>query len=507
VTGELNRKVAFGIAWMAGARAAVRALGLISTLVLARLLVPEDFGIIAMATSIAAGLELLTLFGFDMALIQRKALTRDDYDSAWTLNTLLGLGVAALLVLGAGAGAAFYREPRLETVITLLAIQYAVKNAANPGTVDFRRNLDFRWEFVTQVIPKLGGVVLTIPLAFWLRDYRALIAGMILTSFVSCGMSYVVHPHRPRPCLKGAGELFRFSRWLLLNNLITFFRNRGSTFIIGRIMGSSSLGIYGLAYEVSNMPTTEMVAPINRVLGPTYVKVREDPDLLRSTFRSTFGLITILILPVSIGLAAVADPLVRVVLGDKWLATIPLISLLAFSGAGNLMQTNTGSVHTAIGQPRFITLTGLIHVSTLLPAIIFGTRHFGLVGAAAAYALHTWILGIWTTYAILFRTTPIRREDVLGPCWRPVLGSAVMYLLVRSFLWLFPGHDSLAASLVALVAATLLGVASYLAVVLGLWMAAGRPDGSETALLWRIRKVLTRLRPGRRRRPGTGKPG
>lgn len=499
MTKDLNRKVAFGIAWMAGARAAVRGLGLISTLVLARLLVPEDFGIIAMATSIAAGLELLTLFGFDMALIQRKSLTRDDYDSAWTLNTMFGLGIALLLVLGAGPAAAFYREPRLEAVIMLLAIQYTVKNAGNPGTVDFRRNLDFRWEFVTQVVPKLGGVLLTIPLAFWLRDYRALIAGMILTSFVACTMSYVVHPHRPRPCLRGAGELFRFSRWLLINNLITFFRNRGSTFIIGRIMGTSSLGIYGLAYEVSNMPTTEMVAPINRVLGPTYVKVREDPELLRSTFRSTFGLITILILPVSIGLAAVADPLVRVVLGDKWLATIPLISLLAFSGAGNLMQTNTGSVHTAIGQPRFITLTGLIHVTTLLPAVIFGTYQFGLIGAAAAYALHTWILGIWTTYAVLFRTTVIRRSDVLRPCWRPLCASAAMYLLVSAFLWYYPGHDSLAQSLLALSGATLLGLLVYVGVLLGLWTAAGRPEGSETALLWRLRAGLDRLR--RRGRP------
>ncbi|MBN8279363.1 MAG: lipopolysaccharide biosynthesis protein [Gammaproteobacteria bacterium] len=500
---DLNRKVAFGMAWMAGARVAVRALGLVSTLVLARLLVPADFGIIAMATSIAAGLELLTLFGFDMALIQRKTLTRDDYDSAWTLNTMLGIGMATLLVLGAGAGAAFYREPRLEPVIMLLAIQYAVKNAANPGTVDFRRNLDFRWEFVSQVIPKLGGVVITIPLALWLRDYRALIAGMILTTVVSCIMSYTVHPHRPRPCLKGAGELFRFSRWLLINNLITFFRNRGSTFIIGRIMGTASLGIYGLAYEVSNMPTTEMVAPINRVLGPTYVKVRDNPDVLRSTFRSTFGLITILILPVSIGLAAVADPLVRVVLGDKWLATIPLISLLAFSGAGNLMQTNTGSVHTAIGQPRYITLTGMIHVLTLLPAIIIGTHQFGLIGAAGAYALHTWILGIWTTYAILFRTTVIRREDVLAPCWRPICGSVVMYLLVRGFLWLYPGHGSTAQALLALVAATLIGLVAYVSVVLGLWVLAGRPDGSETSLLWRFRKLVTRLRPGRR----PGKPG
>ncbi|MEZ5564339.1 MAG: oligosaccharide flippase family protein, partial [Gammaproteobacteria bacterium] len=105
---NLNSRVARGIAWMGSARAVVRVLGLLSTLVLARLLVPADFGIIAMATSIAAGLELLTLFGFDVALIQRKSLTRDDYDTAWTLNTLMGLGLALLLVLTSGLAADYF---------------------------------------------------------------------------------------------------------------------------------------------------------------------------------------------------------------------------------------------------------------------------------------------------------------------------------------------------------------------------------------------------------------
>jgi len=492
MTENLNSRVARGIAWMTSARAVVRALGLISTLVLARLLVPADFGIIAMATSVGAGLELLTLFGFEVALIQRKSLTRDDYDTTWTLNTLMGFGVAALLVLTAGMAADYFREPRLEAVSMLLGLQYAIKNAANTGTVDFRRNLDFRWEFVTHVVPKIGGVIITIPLAFWLRDYRALIAGMILTSVMSFVLSYAVHPHRPRPCLRGAGELFRFSRWLLLSNLLAFFRNRGATFIIGRLMGSASLGIYGLADEVANMPTTEMVAPINRVLGPTYVKVHEDHDLLRSTFTATLGLIAILILPASVGLAAVTDPLVRLVLGEKWLATIPVMAILALAGAGNLLQTNTASVHTAIGQPRYITLTGFIQVVTLLPAIILGTIWKDLIGAAWACLLHTWIIGIWTTYAILFRTTVIRRVDVVRACWRPVIASGVMYLAVSTYLWLYAGHHSFAMSLLALSSATLLGIGVYVAVVVVLWNVAGRPEGSETAIIRRLRGAMNR---------------
>lgn len=478
---------------MGASRIVVRAFGLISTLFLARLLTPADFGLIAMATSVAAGLELMTMFGFDVALLQRQTLTRDDYDSAWTLNTLMGIGLAILLVATAGSAAHYYREPRLEMVITIIAIKYILKNASNPGTIDFRRNLDFRWDFLSQVLPKLGGVILTIPLAFWLRDYRALIAGMVLTTTAGFVMSYLVHPHRPRPCLRGAGELFRFSRWLLLNSLLSFLRTNGSIFIIGRMAGTGALGAYSLATEISTLPSTELVAPINRVLGPAYVKVVHDPKLLRATFSSTFGLIALLILPTSIGLASVADPLVRVVLGDQWLATIPLIALLALAGAGNLLQTNTGSVYTALGLPRLITLTGTLHIVTLIPAILAGAAGYGILGAAWAIVLHTWLIGIGTTYLILFRTTPITLGDVLRPVWRPVLGCIVMYVVVAGYLWWLDSSGGLGSLLVAVFSATAIGVVTYGAVVLSLWRIAGRPEGSETALLRRLRAGLAWL--------------
>ena len=170
---SLEQKIAVGIAWMTTSRATVRVLGLVSTVVLARLLVPADFGLVAMATAVAAGLELLTLFGFDHALVQRREISREHYDSAWTLNLLLGVGLAIALAAVAVPVAAFYSEPRLQAVMYVLSAKYVIDNTTNPGVVDFRRNINFRPEFVMQVGPKLAGVLVTIPLAFWLRDYRA----------------------------------------------------------------------------------------------------------------------------------------------------------------------------------------------------------------------------------------------------------------------------------------------------------------------------------------------
>lgn len=482
-----NRKVAVGIAWMTAARAIARALGLVSTVVLARLLVPEDFGLIAMAMAVAAGFELLTLFSFETALIRESKITRAHYDSAWTLNVLMGLAIAVALAASAIPFAAFYREPRLEAVMLIIGIKYFIDGLGNTGTVDFRRQMAFDRDFLMQVVPKIAGILVTIPLAIWLRDYRALLSGMLTSSSVGCMMSYLMHPHRPRPCLTEASGLFRFSRWLLLNGIVSFVRVRSADFIIGRQLGPQSLGIFSVAFEVSNLPSTEMVAPINRVLFPSYVGLAGDPDGLRESFCATLGLIALLILPASVGLAAVAEPLVRLALGEKWLESIPLVTLLALAGASNVLQTNTGSVYNAIGRPRLIALTSAIHAATLIPMLLYGTHVFGLKGAAWAILVHSVGIGLPATYLIFFSHTSIRPAEVWRVCWRPVAACAVMFLAVDQFLrYIEPTSQGTLPTLVGLIVACLTGLLCYALTVTMLWLAAGRPHGAEKALLVQI---------------------
>jgi PST family polysaccharide transporter len=382
----------------------------------------------------------------------------------------------------------------------ILGVKYIIDNTSNPGVVEFRRSINFRPEFAMQVGPKTVGVLATIPLAFWLRDYRALLAGMLISSTATFMMSYVMHPHRPRWCLSEARVLYRFSRWLLLNNVIGFLRVRSADLIIGRALGPTSLGVFSIAYEVSNLPSTEMVAPINRVLFPSYVQLADDLDRLRSAFRATLGWIALVILPASAGLAAVADPLVRVMLGEKWLDTIPLISLLALSGASTVLQTNTGSLHNALGQPRMILRTGVIQVALLLPLLLFATFRFGLGGTAWAVLAHSIVLGLPTTYWIVIRTTPVRIEDVVGACWRPVVACAVMYGAVRGFLTSREQLPNFIHTFGALLAACALGVMIYVATVLALWLLTGRPHGAESSLIIRIKPLWVRLN-ARDRRP------
>lgn len=490
---SLKRRVAVSVAWMTSARMTVRLIGLVSTLVLARLLAPADFGIVAMAMSVAAALELLTSFSLDWALVQERQIQRSHYDTAWTLNLLMAVALALMLVLSSPFAASFYREPKLEYLMFFIALKYVIDNAQNPGTVDFRRNLAFEREFVMQVGPKLTSIFVTVPLAFWLRDYRALIAGMLFASVATCLLSYRMHPHRPRLCLEQAGALFRFSRWLLLNNLIGFLRKRSADFIVGRSLGAAPLGVFSIGNEVASLPTTEMTAPINRVLFPSYVKLAHDPERLRSGFRTTLAFIALLILPLSAGMAALADPLVRIALGEKWLDVIPLIPPLAIAGAANVLQTNTSAVYGAMGRPRLIALTGGIQASLLIPMLLIAVTRFGLVGAAYAFLLHSLLFALPVAYWIFFRNTAVRAGDVWPVCWRPVAACAVMYLAVAQFMQWAGRQPDLLLELAALGVAFLLGALTYAAVILLLWQMAGRPAGAErmvidqAVLQWRRR--------------------
>ena len=179
MANELFKKIADGAIWMLLFKVADRGLGLISTLILVRLLTPTDFGIVAMAVAMVAIVELLTSFGFDTAIIRQKDATDEHYHTAWTFDVLFGIFVAVVMVGFAGQVARFYNEPEVELVLYVLALSPLLSGFENVGIVAFRKDLQFRNEFRFQVWKKIAGFVVTVPLAFLLRNYWALVIGVV----------------------------------------------------------------------------------------------------------------------------------------------------------------------------------------------------------------------------------------------------------------------------------------------------------------------------------------
>lgn len=483
--------MAAGAVWMVLFKLAERSLGFISTLILARLLVPMDFGLVAMATSFVAMLELLSAFGFDVALIRRRDTSRPHYDTAWTFNVIVGIAVALLMVLGAGAVAAFYRAPDLRAVIYVLALSSFAQGFENIGVVAFRKEMDFRREFRFQLAKKLAMFAVIVPLAFALRSYWAMVAGIVASRIAGVAISYWVHPYRPRMTVAAWSDLVHFSKWLLLNNLLSFLRERTADFMVGRLRGPRELGLYNVGYEIANLPTTELVMPINRAVYPGYAHMSADLAVLRQGFVSVIGIIALFAVPAGTGIAATAQLIAPVLLGAKWIETVPLIETLAFFGITMALQTNSYSVYLAIGRPHLQALMSALFMLVLAPAMFILTQRSGTIGAAQACVLAGLVV-LPVNYAVASSQLQLGLWAVVRFLWRPLAAAAGMYWLVVEFLDRAGPTESTFAALMVLLAAVLIGSGSYFALVLALWAVAGRPASAEALVIARLRQALVR---------------
>ena len=486
---ELNRQMASGAGWMIFFRAVTRLLGFVSVVILARLLVPTDFGLVALAGAIVAGLELMAAFSFDVMLIQRQDALRSHYDTAWTIGIVFALLIAVILVVLAGPAAHFYDEPRLEAIMFVLAAGTLVEGFQNIGVVAFRKDMDFRKEFVFQVARKALAFVVTVPLAFWLRSYWALVVGILAGKVAGTGLSFAVHPYRPRLSVAVWAELFGFSRWLFVNNVLGFLRHRASDFIVGKLAGTGALGVFSVAYELAQLPTNELVAPINRAVFPAYAKIASDLPRLQQSYLDVVAMIAFFAIPAAAGIAVLAQPLVLVVLGPKWVEAVPLVQILGIAGAINALETNIGSAYLALGRPEILTRLFGIYVTLIVVLLLIFTSRWGVIGAAWACLVGA-IVNVPLYYGTMLNTLrmPVRR--LAGVLWRPLGAAAVMFFFLLEGLAGARLRWAGASELVFLCTATALGVMLYVAATMVLWRVVGRPLGSvEHALLARVAAV------------------
>ncbi|MEW6372836.1 MAG: lipopolysaccharide biosynthesis protein [Pseudomonadota bacterium] len=487
---EIDAKIAKGAVWMIAFKFLDRGIGLISTLILARMLVPEDFGLVAMSMILIAAMQLLVSFGFDVQLIQNPKAGPEHFNTAWTFNvifaTVCGICLAALAV----PAVHYYDEPRLEPILYVLALGFAIQGFSNIGTVKFQREMRFDKEFRFLLSKRLATLVVTIPLAFIMRNYWALVLGQLAGTILSVIQSYVVSTYRPRLSLAARGEMFSASKWLVVNNVIQFVNNRAAQFIIAHHTTPASLGVHSLATEIATLPTTELVAPINRAAFPGYAKAAHDIDLLRDSFLKVISSIALFSIPAGVGIFAVADLLVPAALGWKWLAAIPLIQVLAVHGVIKAVQTNITYVYLALNRPRLITIVWAVQAVIMVALLFPAVKYYGILGAAWTY-LATAIVMIPVNQGMVARCLDLGWNTFCRQLVRPLLAALAMagvVLAVKSQLVLH--HGMTFEYVLALVLCVAVGALTYAATLYVLWRLAKSPHGLERYGFGRVENVL-----------------
>lgn len=488
----IGKSVAAGALWMIALKVIERSIGVISTTILARLLIPADFGLVAMAMAIFAILELTGQFGFDHAIIRKQDVTRSQLDTAWTLTICHGLLSGLALALLAAPAAQFFNEPRLEHIVHVLAVIAVIQGFENIGIMLFRKDLKFRKDFNFFLAKKLIAFACTVSLAFTFKSYWALVGGILASRTAGVVLSYVVHPYRPRLSFSATRELLGFSKWVILTGFLGYFRTRGPDFILGRLAGAGSVGVFRVADELASLPTTELMFPIARAAYPGYAKVAHDRAALRQAYLAVQGSIIMLTLPAGIGIVMLADPFVKALLGFNWLGAIPLIQILGLYGTLRVFQTTNNAIFNVLGKPHWNTSLMALELVSVLPLLgwLIYSGH-GIESAAWSYLASAAVV-VPCAVILLSRVLSLSFSDRVRVTWRPVIGAALMALALE---WLMRTLGLPTSSLEAvwtLLIAVPLGALVFGTTVLGIWYAAGKPNGTERKLL---SLMLERLQP------------
>jgi O-antigen/teichoic acid export membrane protein len=287
---------------------------------------------------------------------------------------------------------------------------------------------------------------------------------------------------------------------MLANRLFYYAQRQSYALVIGKILEPASLGFYSLAREVSSLATSELVLPIGRVLLPGLSTLGNEPTAMRRAFLDGLSMIVMLALPLAVGIALTADPLVRVVMGPKWLAAIPLTQILAVVGVARVCTSNSEPHLLALNLPHLTTVLAGFGAVVGVLSMLWAASIWGVIGVAWA-ASATAALQMLLNYAIIWRATGISPAAVGAAIWRSVAACLVMSGAVLALLESWPRTDATFSLLLELCCACVLGALAYVVAHLVLWRTCGSPPSAEKHALQVVSLFATRLG-SRRRAPG-----
>lgn len=473
-TGSIYKHMLRGSVWAVATNWGQRVLGLINTVILARLLAPEDFGLVTMAALVLGFLNMFSEVGTGLHLLRQPEATRDHCDTAWTIGVLRGVVVGAVLAVLAPFGAEYFHEQRVVPIILVLAVNTVLVGTYNIGLVLIRKDLDFFKDFLFFIVSRVFTLIITVALALWLRSYWAIVFGNFIGTLFDIALSYRIHPYRPRFSLVKAREYVNFALTTIPFFVAAFLTSRIDAFVVGRLAPAATLGVYNLSAELSTMLTSDLVRQLGRALNPSYAKLLDDRKKLIEAYLNSVSALATISIAFGFGLFAVSHDFVDLVLGSKWLDTIPLLEWLAIGGSIRAIGNSLGGgILMLSGHERAATVLMWISLMVYAVCSIAGMMMGGVRGVAIGLVVAAALI-IPISMFVVMRRYQLRVFDFLRVLWRPLLAGIVMVAVVRSL------HlNSLEIVALRLFLDVFVGAATFVSALFGLWRLSGNPSGVE----------------------------
>lgn len=429
---DIRQKVLSALRWSAAARLLGQVFSWGITIVVIRLLDPQDYGLMAMAMVLVSGLILLNTWGLDAVLVQTRELQEETRQQIFALVIVLNLFIFVVLFAGAPLVARFYAEPALTPVLRLLSVQFLILIFETLPQSALEREIEFAHrsvvDFVTLVIGSLTTLVLAmLGYGVWALAWGAVVANASRVLGLNLIVRNLVWP---RFSLAGMRPHLSFGGFVSVDRGLWFMFSESDKFIGGKLLGSQALGYYAVASQLASMPIHKITGLLNAVAFPAFSQAhaRTTRAQVREYLLKATRLLSIAAIPVFFGMSCTALAIVAALLGDKWLPAAPLLQILAVVMPFRLLSNVFPPLLWGIGQPRLSATNFALAATFMVLAFVFGAR-WGAIGLAYAWLAMYPLVYLVIAYRSC-RAIELSLLVYLAQLWKPVLAGAVMYAAV-----------------------------------------------------------------------------
>lgn len=367
---SISSRVFSSAAFLLGAQLVQRSLGLISTLVLARLLTPEHFGVVALVAIALQFFDILADAGNQHYIIHKPAVQDHDLNTAWTIDLIVKTVVYGVIVLCTPALTTFFETPELTSALPIAALALPIRALRNPAMMLWAKELNYRPSFMLTLWAKVISFVTVITWALIDPGYWALIAGSLVSILVVAIGSYRLSDYRPKPALNRFREQWTFSRWVILRGLTGFTRSQIDNLVVSRLFGTTGLGGYHLVRELATFPAVSVIIPGSEPLQAAIAESHQRPADLAYRLRLSQFMMISLLTPITAYMMFDAELIVTVLLGTSWAEYAPLLRPFGLYFFTFCLFALVSDAFLAIGRVKALFVFDLISTCIILSILV-----------------------------------------------------------------------------------------------------------------------------------------
>lgn len=398
---NLRQKAVKGLAWSAIENWGRQAVSLVVFFLLARLLNPETFGLIALASVFIAFVELFLDQGLSRAIVQRQEVESEHLDTAFWTTLGISLFLTSLSIACAGLAADFFKQSELTRIIHYLSITFIFSGLSSVQQAILERQLAFKSLAIRSLIAVFVSGIVGVVMAFLDFGVWSLVGQQLTNGLMQVLVLWRVSNWRPgfRFSTTHAKELFNFGINVSAFNIINFFNRRSDDLLIGYFLGPVALGYYAVAYKLLLVMTQVLISTATKVTFPIFSRLQGEPERLINAFYNATQLASIIAFPMFLGVTVLAPELVKILFGEQWNQSIPVMQILSLIGPVHLILYYNSSVIMALGKPAWRLWIQVINTVTNVISFV-AVVQWGIVAVASAYVIRAYLLSPISLIAI-----------------------------------------------------------------------------------------------------------